>query len=223
MGTSKENLYAQLNANLANTRAIANTIRDTFGDDVPSRLDLDYAVDHAFWNGMGPMRGDGAVHLQGFDEVVAESLNSSNAAEKKWAEEDGQKAPWFFIFAATQHPDLQQHSADEQYRLKFQISTNASYARFRQANFGFPHEVLALSPWFAFQYVDSGDGTPIEGELIKDARSLPDSMTGSGGSVFQGATPQTARQIALFVRSQWIKSHSREAANHGWPGVWTGQ
>ncbi len=219
-----KNLYAALDAGLANVRGIANTIRDLTGDDVPARLDLDYGTS-AGWNGMGSMRGDGAVRLEGWDQFVAESLNSSNEAEKRWATEDGQKAPWFFIIAALEHPDLNDRSKfDEAAReaVRFQISTNCSNARMRQANFGVPSSELARSPWFAFFYEPDGRNGFIEGNLIQDARSLPDDLRGSGGSVFLGATPKMARDIAKAVRARWILSKALEAHNHGWGGVWTG-
>lgn len=224
--SSISKLYAALDAALANAKGIANNIRDLTGDDVLARLDLDHAGSAEYWNGMGPMRRDGTVTLEGFDQVVAESLESTNEAERRWAQEDGQKWPRFFIAAALEHPDLRNRQLFDEgmaEAVKFQISTNVSNARFRQANFGIPSSELAKFPWFAFFYTPDGNNGFIEGEQIPDARSLPDGLVGSTGSVFLGATPKQAREMAKGVRARWIASKSREAFNHGWGGVWTGQ
>lgn len=216
-------LYAALDANLANARAIAKNIRDLTGDDVLSRLDLDHAGSELYWNGMSAMRRDGTVTLEGFDQVVAESLDSTNEAERRWAMEDGQKAPRFFISAALQHPDLRNFDQEAAEAVRFQISTNVSNARMRQANFGLPSSELAKFPWSAFFYTPDGLNGFVEGPQIPDARSLPDGLVGSGGSVFYGATPKQAREMAKCVRARWIASKSREAGAHGWGGIWTGQ
>lgn len=223
--STTDKLYAALDAALANAAAIANNIRDLTGDDVPSRLDLKYAGTSSYWNGMGPMRQDGTVQLEGFDQIVAESLESSNEAERRWAQEDGQKAPWFFVAAALEHQDLRNRQKFDEAQveaLRFQISTNCSNARFRQANFGIPSTELAKFPWFAFFYTPDGNNGFFEGPLIEDARSLPDSLRGSTGSVFQGATPKDARDMAKAVRARWIASHAGQAHKFGWGGVWAG-